>query len=77
MGLRDLNPEQFRIMESIEKKLNGQDGDFVASVAVTLLANLLLGHTTERDFSELDAAAEEICEHIKRACRALHAAGLN
>lgn len=55
-SLHELSPSEFRIMESIERKSSRQDGDFIASVAVTLLAHLLLTHATDRDFSELDAA---------------------
>lgn len=70
-------PDFARILDKINKLLKGQGTEFVASIAISLLANIILNSAPDRDFDKVDEIADAINDHVKVACRIFHETTLN
>lgn len=75
----DLEEQEFvRVLDDIVDRLAGYDNGFIASIAVSLLANVIVnGKPTCGDFAQIEEAADRIHHHLKEACKAFLDKALN
>jgi hypothetical protein len=64
-----ISPARARLLERVNRLLEGHDIDLIGTVAVNVMVDVILTEVTDGDLAKVDALVDDMAAALKTACR--------
>jgi len=69
-AIEDVPAPQRRLLEHVERILDGHDAGLVATIALSILTRALIDMSQDRKLGDIDAVIDDMAGSLKSGCRA-------